>query len=964
MRQFTTILLILFSTPIFSQILNNTEQDTTKAHQYYHEVISSNTLDKDQKVDLLQKSIVIYDKYGKMEEVIRSKSYLAYTYSQYNDTLDITTAKQTIQLAETHFSDDMHPNLQYAYMALQISYTSRFFKKAVLYGQKAHQLSEKPSHAYFSIISNLITDLRYDYQLDEAIKLAKIYQQELENTTDSTHFEWWNNFYICQMGIHHSSENYEKVILYGKKFMASNSLYPSYFGKELAPPYVYISNGYQGLKNYKEAIKWNNKAINIITKTMPNSPDLGGYYANMASLYQQMKNWNRAIDYYDKALNIMIQAKDRYAGSIATTYQNMAVAYNFINDYDQAEITIKKAYNYSDAFFLDATYATILSYKKEYNKSLQYFQKALLPLCPTFNSKDIEALPSEFEAFYSKLWAASILFYKARTLYEMGLEKQSIKWLNLSIQHAELSAKVYAQMQEQLKGYEASKTISNSNIMKTFSLLNKVYYEYLEIEPNKMMLNKAFENMERQKAMQLLETLTPSFLPKAYAKEEKRLIIQKRKYEQKMDFVTSDSLVYYQNLYFDTTLKIDSFLKKITKKFPKKVSNFYNVNYTKVEEIQATLREESLVIEYAYHKGKELNNLYIFLISKTDKKIIKVEIDDTFLDNINALNKLLKNPFLIQLKHRKQFINTSNKLYQVLIQPIQKELENKSQLIIIPQSDLFYIPFEVLLPSTTIRPFHELNFLVKDFDISYQYSATIYQQLKLKPAIRDKSLLAFAPVFDNNSIISTTNRSSDFMVDSLYQSIEKNKFISLPNSKKEVEGIAQIIKKNSGKTHVLLKEKATKQQLQSDLKSPYQFVHIATHGLVNYQNPRLSALACYSNRTKVGSDLLFANEIQMQDIQADLVILSSCESGIGQLIRGEGLIALNRSFIYSGVNNVMFSLWKVNDEHTSNLMIDFYQFYMKNDSYTKSLRQAKLKMLKHPITANPRFWAAFILIGE
>jgi CHAT domain-containing protein len=328
------------------------------------------------------------------------------------------------------------------------------------------------------------------------------------------------------------------------------------------------------------------------------------------------------------------------------------------------------------------------------------------------------------------------------------------------------------------------------------------------------------------------------------------------------------------------------------------------------------------------------------------------------------LNNYLKNPFLIQQANREKFINLSNELYQLLIQPIAKELENKSKLIIIPEKELFHLPFEVLLASNETKPFHELDFLIKGFDISYQYSTTIYQQLKSKPTIKDKSLLAFAPVFEDGQTISTASRSMDFIVDSLYRSIENDKFIGLPNTKKEVETIAKNIRKNGGQTTILLNKKATKSNFQTKLNQPYQFVHIATHGLVNYQNPKLSALACFESGTATANDLLFANEIQMQDIQADLVILSSCESGIGQLIEGEGLIALNRSFIYAGANNVLFSLWKVNDEYTSELMIDFYKSYFETQSYSAALRQAKLKMLENPTTANPRYWAAFVLIGE
>jgi CHAT domain-containing protein len=111
-------------------------------------------------------------------------------------------------------------------------------------------------------------------------------------------------------------------------------------------------------------------------------------------------------------------------------------------------------------------------------------------------------------------------------------------------------------------------------------------------------------------------------------------------------------------------------------------------------------------------------------------------------------------------------------------------------------------------------------------------------------------------------------------------------------------------------------------------------------------------------------NLIYANEIQFKNINADLVVLSSCESGIGQFVAGEGLIALNRSFIYSGAKNVLFSLWKVSDKYSSELMIDFYKSYFENQSYTTALRQAKLKMLTDATKAQPKYWSAFVLMGE
>ena len=195
-------------------------------------------------------------------------------------------------------------------------------------------------------------------------------------------------------------------------------------------------------------------------------------------------------------------------------------------------------------------------------------------------------------------------------------------------------------------------------------------------------------------------------------------------------------------------------------------------------------------------------------------------------------------------------------------------------------------------------------------------------------------------------------------------SILENSFTALPETAKEVTAIAQQIEKQQGSTTVLLKKQATKQHLTTHLlKQPFQFVHIATHSLLNYYDHRFSALACYPQPT-IQSHLYFSNELQFQDIHADLVVLSSCESGVGQLWIGEGLLALHRSFIYSGAKNVLFSLWKVSDIYSSQLMIDFYKYYLQGMSYTSALRTAKLEMLQHPVGAQPKYWAAFILMGE
>ena len=168
-----------------------------------------------------------------------------------------------------------------------------------------------------------------------------------------------------------------------------------------------------------------------------------------------------------------------------------------------------------------------------------------------------------------------------------------------------------------------------------------------------------------------------------------------------------------------------------------------------------------------------------------------------------------------------------------------------------------------------------------------------------------------------------------------------------------------------------LKEEATENSLKTNLEKPYQFVHIAGHSFADFDNPKFSGIACYEEKSKAESieakpqdGTLFTGEIYNISSQADLVTLSSCESGNGKLEQSEGLIGLNRAFIYAGTPNVVFSLWKVYDEATGTMMTTFYEYAKEVDSYPAALRKAKLKMLNDSTTASPDIWSAFLLVGR
>ena len=957
-----TIFLLLLSNIILAQSTGDLTKDTTQANAYMKEALALES--KAERIPLFKKANKLYEPYGIYEKEIEIKGYLAHSYSgmdipelqNQSDSL-LTYANQALELAQKHLNTDSHKSLFYTHFSYLIHYNLRDPNLAIHHGEKALQLAKKPSDNYFSAAFWLIGNYAYNKKLNLVEEILTELNHFITPTTWQHHL---SRFYQAKMQLALKQQNFEKAVTFGKQSLVENKKNQSFSSATIGPIYVEIGEGLVNMGKYEEAIQYVKEGIEV---SQPTGVNLASYYASLARMYDLAGNQKPAIEFALKSIAIFNTDTIQNRNLIQIVYHNISTYYYELKDFPNALTYSQKSLAIQDNPYVKMHYANVLDASDEKDKALKLIQEVLITFSIHFNNKDIYTNPSEYETYINEYWVATALTNKSILLSNRGIRKRHVEDIKQSIETGKIAKILWQKIREKMFGFDEAKLRHSSQVQSILSILfrNEYYLNQLEKED----FPAVFKRLEAKKGSLILETLTPSKLPDSLVIQQEKLVNQIRKQGQELELTTKDSTDYYQTALFDANIELENFLEKLNKNYPKQAANFYNIQYANLDDIQANLANNTSILEYRFLKrGADSLNIYIFLISKLDQEIIEIKVNKDFLDKIKQFNQLLKSPFLVQQSKRNQFINLSHELYQILMQPIIKKLANQSTLIIIPEQELYHLPFETLLSSNDKKAFHELDFLIKDFDISYQYSATIYQGLKSKPAIQNRSLLAFAPVFGAEGNMSEKTRSLDFMVDSLYQSIEKDRFIGLPNSKKEVEKIAQIIKKNNGKTTVLLEQAATKKQLQTDLKQPYQFVHIATHGLVNYKNPKLSALACHPDGTKSGNDLLFANEIQMQNIQADLVVLSSCESGIGQLIKGEGLIALNRSFIYSGANNVMFSLWKVNDQYTSNLMIDFYQSYMKKQRYTSALRQAKLNMLANPITANPRFWAAFLLIGE
>jgi CHAT domain-containing protein len=169
-----------------------------------------------------------------------------------------------------------------------------------------------------------------------------------------------------------------------------------------------------------------------------------------------------------------------------------------------------------------------------------------------------------------------------------------------------------------------------------------------------------------------------------------------------------------------------------------------------------------------------------------------------------------------------------------------------------------------------------------------------------------------------------------------------------------------------GSSETFLRDEATEENLKNDgLLKKFNYIHFAVHGLIDEGNPDHSSLVLTQGKSAREDGFLQAAEIFSLDLNADLVVLSACQTGLGKLVRGEGIVGLTRAFMYAGAPSVMVSLWSVSDASTAILMGEFYRNLIRNkQSKTDALRKAQLTLLGDEKYAHPFYWAPFVLFGN
>ncbi len=750
----------------------------------------------------------------------------------------------------------------------------------------------------------------------------------------------------------------------------SSSLYKVY--EEIC--YSMIANIYLSKKDYQNAIKYYEKAIDFNQKnyTSKNSY-VANNYNNLGLALIQKGAIEKAIRYCLKAENIY-NLLSVNSVDISYVYEYLGYAYQKLKKYD---IALKYYYNCLTVRITQAgkkhqktseAYLYLGELYAEMNKpdsALKYFQHSIISGINNFNNKNIFSIP-DIKSIDKNYYLREAFYQKAKLLKTLFDNTKNLKYLQASMKLYTLTDTLIT-LSRNYYDQDATKLLFAENTQTIYeNALNTAHCLFNSSNDNKTILSQYFFNfLEKNRARILFDNyvnndiLIKSILPDSIKQQEKQLKYQLSHYqtilekeEQKKDKdsayikkINSELFDIYRN-----TEKINELLKK---SYP----NYYYTKYEKydveLKKIQSIIVSNSKIIEYFW--GNEA--VYAITITKNNIKLFKIKRNDSLDNSIKIFNKLIDRFNVLSKSDFILFTKYSNIIYELLLNPLLpddslEESKKYSDIIIIPDGELAYLPFESLLtslPNSDLINYKYLDYLINRYVISYAFSCRLLSQ-SLNSTANKSVRNIFALGFSGSKLNTTGNNIF----------ITNKKTNSLLGSNKEIQEITHLLK---GKFY--LGENASETHFKKLCKD-YDMIHLAVHGSSNREEPLSSYLQFANTNDSLNDGKLYLYELFPLNLKAKLTVLSACETGIGKVQPGEGLLSMGWGFTYAGCPSIIHSLWKANDKSTSEIMKYFYRELSMKKTINNALHESKIYYIKNAdeYTAHPALWAAFVPYGD
>jgi len=458
---------------------------------------------------------------------------------------------------------------------------------------------------------------------------------------------------------------------------------------------------------------------------------------------------------------------------------------------------------------------------------------------------------------------------------------------------------------------------------------------------------QAFTFMEKDKGLVLLEALHSGrriqdvMIPDSLSSSLQRISakIAELTTEQNQ-FKEDDQYAILGAQIFDLEKERNRIKAKIKDLYPLTARISEEGEALSLEETQSRLSPNDVIYEYL--RAEEY--LYILRITANSAKLYREKAVDFESDLDSLLFMISSEDIAINKSNSpsvfKTYQNLGHRLFKTLLPDYEEE-----NLLIIPDGNLNYLPFELLLTEPAAGEqinYSLLPYLLKLGTIKYAFSSSLHFAEVESKGKNQHRLLAIAPTYPASPEGFLASRAG---------------FSSLEHTASEAEIISELLRGD-----YFIGSEATVEQFKKSADD-YKILHLAMHAYTHDKDPMLSGMVFTDTKGSDGN-ILHAHELYNMNIPSELVVLSACNTGLGQYSEGEGVMSLGRAFRHAGTKNVVMSLWQANDESTSEIMKNFYQNLENGDPKDEALRSAKLDYLATSANVFPYYWSTFVLLGD
>ena len=1004
--------IILIVTVVFHSNARGQELDTLRGYEY-KQIADSLYKKEDYKeaITFYEKSLNIYEE-DSLELHLDIQIQIISSFIELNDIDHVQKLIKDLEKFRYRLSNSDDTEIKYFLIKASFLKSQNKIDSAIFYYKKVIEYSGKNLDNK-SFLITAYSGLGISYEtIGEYSNAREIYDIVLKINEDPLQeAKILNNVGVLQYYL----ANYDSISYF---LRLAARIYEENLDSEhplLTSTYNNIGNSFLLQNNYRKGIEYYEKCLKIRLKQNNNLRSIANLYSNLGRAYSTIGRRYKGLEYRKKALELALAQSEVNSAQIASFYSGIAnQELDWEGDLDLAELYLNKALEIQERIFKELSYeigSTIesLGYtaqlKKDYHRARSYYQQAL-KIYNRLNHRRTSSVYFKLGQTYAGQsdYDSAIHYYKKTIDYHkndtinhnwwigyVGLTEAFVQLNNLDsawyfanqvfvgttvpqyesgiifgitlgivelkleilskMSKAELNRdggqKILQLIAESIRIIEDNrKSIDN---LKVASFSNNIHriseYAFLpnnhDFTFNKIQISKSFilktavskQNYYAQSDIDSLIDIETSFLSKLSRLKSKKIGLDKPSDIQEIE-----------RQIFDLNRQYDLLIEYVRKNYPDYHNLRYNAYAASIEEVQNFLNKNETLVEY--FEGN--STLYAFVIDKNQYEVVSWPKPKDYDELLAEFKEVIVQPNL------SQYTLVGHQLYSALYAPIDS-LINTEQVIIVPDGQLWGVNFDLLLTQASeSQSYQQLPYLLREHTLSYAYSATLLlQEANRKREYNPtQQLLAFSfgledsTITDGNQMPLRTLRSAGD---------------DLPGSRQEIRSISELV---DGEYYfgTFASEANFKKSAQD-----YKILHLAVHGETDDIDPDNSKLYFTPNQEdSIEDNYLHAFELYNMRLNADLAVLSACNTGTGKIVRGEGILSLGRAFTYAGAKSLLLSQWDVADVAAPEIMEGFYTYLKKGYTKSKALKRAKLDYLESAsdITSAPFYWGSFYILGD